>query len=550
MRQISLYFHTLRYLKVKQLIYRIFYLFYKVKPCKNPTAKLRGLITNWPIHSHKLMSTKDGRTFDFLGNVASLDEGESLKSQSKLWLYNLHYQDDLNASDADFNKELCATLVDQWIEENPAISGIGWEPYCLSLRAVNWVKWLSRCEPSEVKQAWVLSLATQADALNKQIEYHILGNHLFTNAKALVFMGAFFGGVEGDKWLQKGLVILDEEINEQYLSDGAHFELSPMYQTILLADIVDLICLANQTNLPALKKRSKQWQQVFQKGIEWLENMSHPDGEISFFNDAAFAIGPTIADLKKYAVTTFAYKAKRVPFYHGQWHLLAQSGYAISQWASGHKIIADVGHVGPDYQPGHAHADTLSCELSLFGERVFVNSGISHYGVDAQRLYQRSTRAHNTLEVDGMNSSQIWAGFRVAKRAKPLDVSVQNQNDCAVLRAGHDGYKQLYCKALHHRTWSVHETKLQITDTLDGSYDSALAYWHLHPSLSIELVGENSFEVMLSKGNLVRLHISGGSAYLGEGSWHPEFGRSIPNQKLIVQLTGYEMTLSIEWSER
>ena len=490
MRQISLYFHTLRYLKVKQLVYRIFYRFYKVKPCKNPTTKLRGLLSNWPIRSHKLMSTKDGRTFDFLGSVASLDGGKALTVQSKLWLYNLHYQDDLNASNADNHKELCAALIEQWIADNPAIAEIGWDPYCLSLRIVNWVKWLSRCKPGELKQAWLLSLATQADALDKQIEYHILGNHLFTNAKALIFAGAFFGGQEGDRWLQRGLAILDDEINEQFLSDGAHFELSPMYQSILLADILDLICLANETNLPTLEERTKAWQKVFHKGMEWLEYMSHPDGDISFFNDAAFAIGPTLADLKKYAETFSPYETASDTSDNCQWRLLAESGYAITQWANGHKIIADIGHVGPDYQPGHAHADTLSFELSLFGERVFVNSGVSHYSVDAQRLSQRSTSAHNTVELDGMNSSQIWAGFRVARRATPIDVSVQNKDDCAVLRAGHDGYKKSYRKALHYRKWTVQKQKLQINDSLQGPYDRAVAYWHLHPSVAIEPVGK------------------------------------------------------------
>jgi hypothetical protein len=33
-------------------------------------------------------------------------------------------------------------------------------------------------------------------------------------------------------------------------------------------------------------------------------------------------------------------------------------------------LILDVAPVGPDYLPGHAHADTLSFELSLFGQRA------------------------------------------------------------------------------------------------------------------------------------------------------------------------------------
>ena len=37
------------------------------------------------------------------------------------------------------------------------------------------------------------------------------------------------------------------------------------------------------------------------------------------------------------------------------------SGYAIYK-SYEMKLIADIGNVGPDYIPGHAHADTLSFE--------------------------------------------------------------------------------------------------------------------------------------------------------------------------------------------
>ena len=69
--------------------------------------------------------------------------------------------------------------------------------------------------------------------------------------------------------------------------------------------------------------------------------------------------------------------------------------------------------MGPDYIPGHAHADTLSFELSIGAQRVFVNSGTSEYGLSPKRLNQRKTAAHNTVEVDGKDSSQVWSGLEL-----------------------------------------------------------------------------------------------------------------------------------------
>ena len=47
--------------------------------------------------------------------------------------------------------------------------------------------------------------------------------------------------------------------------------------------------------------------------------------------------------------------------------------------------LIDRSNVGPDYLPAHAHADTLSFELSLFGKRVIVNSGTSLYRISQER---------------------------------------------------------------------------------------------------------------------------------------------------------------------
>jgi hypothetical protein len=65
-------------------------------------------------------------------------------------------------------------------------------------------------------------------ALAGQLEYHLLGNHLFADAKALIFLGAFFAGAEAEAWLTHGLLILARELPEQVLADGGHFERSPM----------------------------------------------------------------------------------------------------------------------------------------------------------------------------------------------------------------------------------------------------------------------------------------------------------------------------------
>ena len=151
-----------------------------------------------------------------------------------------------------------------------------------------------------------------------------------------------------------------------------------MYHSTLLWDLCDLVNLADQSGVPELLQRAPEWRRTIERGLLWLRAMSHPDGEIAFFNDSAFGISPKPCEIEDYAAMLGVNVPSKSSSDEVVWRHLTDSGYiAIEQPRA--KLILDVGEVGPAYQPGHAHAVTLSFVLSLFGVRVFVNSGISTY---------------------------------------------------------------------------------------------------------------------------------------------------------------------------
>ena len=84
------------------------------------------------------------------------------------------------------------------------------------------------------------------------------------------------------------MYLLDLQIDEQIKEDGGHFENSPMYHNIILEDIFDIINLLEdqKINIRLLKKLKK----IAQKMILWMDGLTHDDGEVSFFNDAATGI--------------------------------------------------------------------------------------------------------------------------------------------------------------------------------------------------------------------------------------------------------------------
>lgn len=530
MKRWLLIFHTLRYLKLRQIAYQLYYRVREPRLRKLSEPVIRAHFARWEGEAFLKPATQDGEWFSFLGQTARFDGNWNNPEFPKLWLYNLHYQDDLNAVGAKNHEAYCAQMVDAWISGNPPIGGNGWEPYCISLRVVNWVKFFSRLSASKVRNEWLVSLAQQADVLEQRLEFHILANHLLANAKALVFVGSYLGGEQGDRWLRKGLKLLDHEIPEQFLEDGAHFERSPMYQGILLWDLADLILLADIIDTPQLEQNQRYWLKLFESGLSWLEFMCHPDGEISFFNDASFGIAPTLEDLRRYCLK-LGVKVVKKPREVNSWLAthLKTSGYIVVDHAQ-HRAHLDIAEIGPNYQPGHAHADTLSFELSLFGHRLFVNSGTSRYGVGPEREYQRGTRAHSTVEVDDKNSSEIWAGFRVARRARPADISVNSDAKSIYISAFHDGYRRLPGKVLTKRSWVFEEGVIQVVDKLSGCWSKAVSRFYCHPSITVNQINESELLLYLPQGQTVRFSVEGSSKlHLVDSEWYPSFGCSTPN---------------------
>ena len=163
----------------------------------------------------------------------------------KLWLYNLHYFDDLRARDAAGRRAEQRALLERWVRENPPGMGVGWEPYPCSLRIVNWIKWA--LAGGELGPALEQSLALQAEHLSRHVEHHLQGNHLLANAKGLAFAGLFFSGAAAQRWLAAAVALLERQLPEQILADGGHCERSPMYHALVLEDLLDLINLSHLT---------------------------------------------------------------------------------------------------------------------------------------------------------------------------------------------------------------------------------------------------------------------------------------------------------------
>ena len=297
-------------------------------------------------------------------------------------------------------------------------------------------------------------LRLAAAFLRRSVELDVGGNHLVKNLKALVGLGVFLGD---DALVRRASGRLAQQMAVQVLADGGHFERSPSYHCQVLGDLVDVGDLLAAAGHPPVAGLAE----AVERMRRWLGAMLLPDGDVPLFNDC------TLVGRERLALLQPAPRpAERLV-------VLQPSGYVVMRPGPRLHLVADVGPPCPPELPAHAHADCLSFELAVDGERTVVDTGTSTYAPGERRQYERSTRAHNTVEVDGADQSEVWGTFRVARRARPsLHRAVDDGEGPIEVTASHDGYRRLPGRPVHTRTWRVAADSVEIVDRVAGEGDT------------------------------------------------------------------------------
>ncbi|HUT53024.1 MAG TPA: alginate lyase family protein [bacterium] len=401
------------------------------------------------------------------------------QDEHRLWINTLHYHYwiyDLAEAAAPAAPSsaaaagLLAHYLTDWIRrcalEAPGSRHLVWNSYVIATRLTWWIRALLALQASGVpfppglSQTMLTSLWRQAYYLNDHVEWDLRANHVLRDAAGLAWAGRFFPGNDARDWLASAARIATAEVPEQVLPDGGHFERSPMYHLHVMEDVLSLALLLE--NADARAAMIEAWKKM----AGFLRWIVHPDGGIALFNDSAMngSAGPA-----RMLSLGNAIGAAVAPGPPAGGRLFPDTGLVVWRgvpWT----VFFDVGPVGPDYQPGHAHADTLSIECSFRGSRLFVDPGTYAYDHDARRDYDRSTAAHNTVCIDGDDSSEVWHIFRVGRRARPLKVSAEIASGAMSASASHDGYDHRPGRPRHARTLSITaDGVLTVSDEITGA---------------------------------------------------------------------------------
>lgn len=346
------------------------------------------------------------------------------------------------SGDPRYAQEIIAQI-DHWIQDNPCHSGI---------------HWISALEAGTRVNSWILAYPFFAehgdsafiDRMVQSIAQHVLfveqnlsldkypNTHLAGEAAVLVIGGLFVDCRHSKRWVTTGLHHLETQIHQQVRVDGVHAEQSTAYHRFFLDQyyLVNAILRANARSL------SPDTLARMERMTQFLMDVLYPNGTAPAFGDCDDARGIWCrADAPKDFRSLLALGA--LTFSRGDFKMVAQDPTEELLWLHGDRSLHDFAQIQPcppdhssiayadagyyvmrggwnsedpvlvfDCGPlghglaGHGHADALSFQLFARGYPFLVDPGTYSYNLDYEwRNRFRSTRAHNTVTIDGLDQS-------------------------------------------------------------------------------------------------------------------------------------------------
>lgn len=441
MRTLRLYLHAVRAARARQLRARA------ARPVRR-----RRFPTGQPPHGLAAIPAVADlwRSAAFASTVAP-------DAATRLGRFHRQYGDDVLAAARAGEAGEAARLIATWIEAHPPRNGDAWHPYPLATRIGNWIAALT-LEPSLATPQVSASAWRQLLRLQWNVEDDILGNHLIRNARAFVLGGVAFGVPEVTR---RGFELLQRELPEQILSDGGHYERSPSYHLVVLRDLLEIDAASPHAWLRETIGRMQAFAAALQR----------PDGAPALFNDGTVDAPRLDLPAAPEGLT-----------------VLEHSGFVVVRdgplWLS-----FRCGPLAPPFLPAHAHADALSLQLWWRGRPVLVDPGSSTYEPCPEREWERSTRAHSTVVVDGRDQFRTWGAFR----SGPLpDVKLLYARERAV-----EATVALARGIRHTRRveWDAGAGEVTVHDRIDGRgrhrVESRLVWAPVSPPFELEAFGHS-----------------------------------------------------------
>jgi uncharacterized heparinase superfamily protein len=481
-----------------------------------------------------------------------------------------------------------------WREQNQFMMGLNWKsPLEAGLRLISWAFVLFLGSKSHQENAF----HTEFLETIYQHQYYVskfyskhssANNHLIGEMTGLYVASVFWPYFrESDSWRSLARRKLMEEIVRQVEDDGVGKERATEYQLFVLEFFILAGALGQAIGDPFPET---YWGPI-QRMAAFLAAIADRNSNMPLFGDGdsgqVIAVAETTrqrvrsllrvcrlikqndtrddADLRS-RLLLWGQKSEELPlpspreanrelqqFSQGGYYVLASNRGADDEVI----VVFDAGPLGLPPLYAHGHADALSFCLSYGGQEFLIDPGtFTYYTREEWREYFRSTAAHNTIRVDGLDQSVPGGRFLWRRVAGCCSEHAENNQEFVNVRAFHDGYRRLPDPVIHRRELRLDKRtrSLLVTDLLEckASHDVEV-FFHFSEHCQVRQMAPDSF---LAVNNNRRLNIRtdrGLQAQLWRGSEAPisgwvsrKFGVKEPSFTLVgkTRITGSTQLVS------
>jgi hypothetical protein len=427
-----------------------------------------------------------------------------------------------------------------WIDQNPPGLGINWQSSLeIGIRAISWMWTLFLLLPSRsldeaAAERIGKSLFAQLEHVYRYTSVFSSPNtHLIGEAAALFIGGLVFRDQKRPAaWLERGAALLAEEAEKQVLDDGVYGELSSCYHCYALDFYLQALALAERNRFAFPERVPHKICDM----LRFLMHLTRPDGSLPLlgdddggralalekknyrsFNDA-LCLGAVLflrEDFKHQAGGFF----EEALWLHGEeaWQVyrllgseppaqtqafFSSAGYLVQRSGWGpldSHLVFDCGGLGM-LTGGHAHADALSVVLFSRGRELLVDPGTFVYNCAPEwRDYFRSTRAHNTVTIDGQDQAERGGTFRWNTK-----ISSRVERELAppaieYIEGEHDGYGRMREGVIHRRRLlHIPPEYWIVVDDFRGPGEHTFDFnYHLGPDVEVSSLEHDEAELVV-----------------------------------------------------
>jgi uncharacterized heparinase superfamily protein len=488
---------------------------------RTPREFVKNLAIRWPGDAKRGAALLAGN-FHLAGETVRLAAPYAAASGAGAdWLAEFHgfaWLADLATLGSAEARETGRVAIATWIASNATWHELSWRSDVLAARLVAWVtqfeSFFAGSGDDKLRDALLASLARQARHLARVAAWEANGAARLHALKGLILAGVALG--MNERRVTSALDQLARELPLQVRPDGGQVERSPAVQLIVLRDLVDIRTALRSAHIVV----PEALQNAIDRMAPMLRLFRHGDGRLAQFNDTSEEYG-ALADL----LLTRSEVRGRPPLSapHSGFQRL-QCGKTI--------VIVDTGAPSPQGLDHHAHAGTLSFEMSVGRERLIVNCGAYRGASPDWRRAARNTAAHSTVIVADTNSAEILADFTIGHRPSVGTTTRAEAEGSLWIAASHDGYAAEFGLTHSRQLFlSADGDDLRGEDNLtgkqgkSGSAGASFAIrFHLHPTVQVSLSQDGGAALLrLASGTGFRLRAQGAqmslaeSVYLGSG---------------------------------